>query len=187
MSEAVTIRSTMVYIRSLFEQAALLLQAADHIVSPHGFSKAGTRNIVDTSATVGDAQRWIPSEAFQFYLSKSAPRVLLYVSVLFDDRYGEYEAMPDSLLTAGAFVHRKESWGKEWDYWWCRWHGFHEARKDDGTLHHHFTKDWDDGDAQPFEQMFTLGVLLQSVTTTAQLEAFLKPLLQALPIPVATA
>lgn len=84
------------------------------------------------------------------------------------------------LLTAGALISKKDTWGsKDWEYWYARWHGYHDPRPDDGTIVRSDSKDWDDEDEHnPIEVVFTLGVPLPTVTNGEELKRFLEPLLQ---------
>jgi hypothetical protein len=89
-------------------------------------------------------RRWVPHVAHRFYATDVAPRVLLFVSVLLDDRGNEYEPMDDCLLTAGAIIRKEKGWDKdkEWKVWWARWHGFQRPRHDDGRILVSESKDW---------------------------------------------
>lgn len=180
VSNDVTIRSAIVYVRQVFEQVSLLIQTADSLLAPHGFSKTGARNIADTSATVADPKRLIPGDIFRFYLADDAPRVLLFVCVLLDDRNDQYLPMPECLVTAGAFIHRKEQWDDDWEYWWARWHGFNHPRHDDGSLQREYPSEWNDGKEYSFEELLTVGRPLPEITDTEKLKELLSPLLHAL-------
>ena len=180
MSDPVTIRSAIVYVREIFEQVALLIQTADSILAPHGFTKTGTRNVVDTSSTVAEAKRLVPGDVFRFYVASNTPRVLLFVCVLLDDRSGEYLPMPECLVTAGAFIHRQDKWSNDWEYWWARWHGFHDPRHDDGRVQRVRPSEWNDGKEYPFEELLTVGRPLPEITDAQKLEALLAPLVQGL-------
>ncbi len=110
-------------------------------------------------------------------------RVLLYVSVLVDDRYNEYDPMDECLLTAGAFISKTDEWDRDrWKTWWSRWHGFQDARRDDGVVMISETKDWPEQDetSKVVEKLLTLGRPLPTVRSAEELKGFLTPLFDAI-------
>ncbi|WP_437565005.1 hypothetical protein [Sorangium sp. So ce542] len=181
MSEDTTIRSGIQYVQGVFKQISLLLQTADQQLGELDFHKAyGNICIEDTGVKVGEPEKWLPNALFRFYGSDESPRVLLFVSVLLDDRYAEYKPMSECLLTAGAFVHKGDGWSdKDWKCWWARWHGFHDPRYDDGRVTCSESKDWpeQDEDAKVIERLFTVGRPLPDLRSAEDLKIFLAPLL----------
>ncbi len=181
MTEILTIRSGIQYVQSVLQQITVLLRTADPILDEHGFGALGNVCFDDTSTHLLVPKKWLPHVAFRFYSSEESPRVLLFVSVLLDDRGNEYEPMEECLLTAGAIIHKGEEWTKSWCYWWARWHGFHRPRHDDGRIVCVETKDWAEQthERKVIERIFTKGVPLPSVQNAAELKSFLEPLLLA--------
>lgn len=181
MSEIATIRSGIDYVQEIFKQISVLLLTADQQMADEGFGAYGNACLDDRSFSIGAPARWMPRAIFRFYMSKNMPRVLLFTSVLLDDRDAEYAPMEDCLLTAGAFIHKDGRWdNKNWDWWWARWHGFHRPRRDDGSINLADSKDWspEDGNTQLIEKILTIGRPLPEVRSAADLKAFLAPLLR---------
>ena len=185
MSEDATILGGLRYVQTVFKQVSILLQTSDELLSEHGFTTAcGNQCIVETSSAVTLPVRWLPSTVFRFYLSDDSPRVLLFVSVLLDDRNSDFHppALTECLLTAGAFIHKSEKWDQKWSHWWARYHGYQHDRRDDGTVVSSEISEWRkqrNDETRAIERFFTVGVPLPTVKSSAELKAFLAPLLGA--------
>src|SRR5262249_44315135 len=131
------------YVHEVLKQIALLLQTSDQLLAERDWEGlVGNQCFDETSTHIQGTRRWVPHVAHRFYSMDAAPRVLLFISVLLDDRKNEYEPMDECLLTAGAIVCKDKGWGDHWKLWWGRWHGFHHPRHDDGRIIVSESKDW---------------------------------------------
>jgi len=181
MTDAPTILSAFRYVHEVLKQTALLLQTSDQVLAERDWEGlVGNTCFDETSTHIQLTRRWLPHVAHRFYGTDAAPLVLLFVSVLLDDRNNEYEPMDECLLTAGAIVCNDKEWGDHWKLWWGRWHGFQRPRHDDGRIIVSERKDWaEQSDADAIiERVITKGVPLPTVRSTDDLRTFLEPLLR---------
>jgi len=150
-------------IRKLCEQISLLLRTADEQMGKEGWEAYNNVVLSESSASLLAPEKWFPHELFRFYKNGDYPHLLAYVSVLLDsysysglDKYEE--ELTEPLVTAGFFDYGQgKQVGDNWEYWYSRWYGYMEKRKDDGTIHAS-EKNWheDGGEKDKYGQQITM-------------------------------
>ncbi len=183
MNDQPTMLSAVHYIRDLHEQAALLLKTGDALLFERKFAAYGGNYCIwESGGTFLDPAKWLPNEATRFYNSKHYQRVLFFVSILFWDRYRDYDTpLSDCLLTAGIAIFNTTDWtDQNWDRkWWGRWHGYAKPRRDDGTVHENLVAHWEDSKDHPkLDRILTVGRPLCEITNSDVLKATLEPLFE---------
>lgn len=185
MNDQPTMLSAVHYIRDLHEQAALLLKTGEVLLRERSFTitiNSGNQCLWESGGTLQEPAKWLPNDAVRYYTSKQYPRVLFFISILFWDRYREYDPpLSDCLLTAGVAIYNTTDWNDQnWDRkWWGRWHGYAKSRRDDGTVHENLVAHWEDSKDHPkLDRILTLGRPLCEVTNSDVLKATLQPLFE---------
>lgn len=175
-------------IRKLCEQISLLLRTVDEQMSNEGWEAWNNVVLSESSASLLASEKWFPHELFRFYIREEHPEILVFVSILLDsysysglDKYED--ELTEPLVTAGYFDYGQGKKVGDWEYWYARWFGYMEDRKDDGTIHESkmdWQKGWDE--TYPFQSYKCFGRPLTSITNAQDVESkIVNPLLGILP------
>jgi len=177
MSDAGTNLSGFIQeILKLCKQISDMLGAADRLMGEDGWQPISNTAAFERSGSLYEPQKWFPSEVFRLYISENSPHILAFVSVLLFDRYKEFDHFTEPVISAGWLDYGTgKKVGKNWEYWYARFHGYMEDRKDDGALCELTpSADWPQ-DQKKYDYKFktanTFGFPLMSINTAEDLKS----------------
>jgi len=165
-------------IRKFCRQISELLGTADKLVGEEGWECCiGNRCSAHHKYSLIDPHGWFLGEAFRFYQHQEAPHLLAFIALMLDDHNQKHYFLNEPLIAAGWFDYGKENqvvWKKE--YWYSRFHGYMENRKDDGTIHvvdpqKYWSKEENEKYDYKFRTAHTFAVPLVLVTDTDTLKS----------------
>ncbi len=110
--------------RKIFEQVALLLRTQEVQMEKKNWKTDRGTAISDMSYHIKYPSWWIPIVAFRFYLNKTNPNKLAFVSVLLDNHWGDEYTIQEPLITAGFLDFGKEKADGNLDYSYARIYGY---------------------------------------------------------------
>lgn len=157
------------------KQVSDMLGAADRLMGESGWRPWSNTAAYERSGHIYEPNKWFPCEVFRFYATEDNLSILPFISVLLFDRYNEFYDFNEPLITAGWFDYGKgKKIGKNWYYWYARFHGYIENRKDDGTLYSVTpASDWPEDQQKynfKFRDFHTFGLPLISIQTAEDLK-----------------
>jgi len=121
--------------KNIFKDVSRLLETVDGLMEKEEWIPAWKQrnlSILESSNSLINPDRWMPSEIFRFYKKKDIPK-LSFASVLLDDDLDENYTISEPLITAGYFDlgDKKVDYP---DYGWPRIYGFAKNEEDNGTI-----------------------------------------------------
>ena len=115
------------FVRDFMKQVSLVLQDADRLMGDHGW-ECVHRNIATKggSNALEGAPKWLPYWACRFYAATDEDsNTLVCISVVMDDKHGEYQNFTEPLLAGAVWTFDDEITHddilnrKGWGLGWC--------------------------------------------------------------------
>ena len=120
-------------IRRLCEQIQLLLKTADGLVAHNGWKPLSSQ-VTNVSGNVEYPRNWVPQTLARYYTNTAQQHLLLFVSVVLDNRDNGDVFFEEPLVSSGWFDYGQENKLVNWEYWWGQCHVYMSERADDGVL-----------------------------------------------------